>query len=125
MKNVSGIISEIGGTNSHVSIIARNKQIPMIIITVVTIVLVATEIVETISPSLLPCFTFACSLALTAQGTFKFTKLPVKNPKYVPLVPSNGEYVITSTNPPIINLKLEILYRFLMMVNICISHPME
>ena len=31
MKNVSGIISEIGGTNSHVSIIARNKQIPMII----------------------------------------------------------------------------------------------
>lgn len=31
MKNVSGIISEVGGTNSHVSIIARNKQIPMII----------------------------------------------------------------------------------------------
>jgi len=31
MKNVSGIISEIGGTNSHVSIISRNKQIPMII----------------------------------------------------------------------------------------------
>ena len=31
MKKVSGIISEIGGTNSHVSIIARNKQIPMII----------------------------------------------------------------------------------------------
>ena len=31
MKNVSGIISEIGGPNSHVSIIARNKQIPMII----------------------------------------------------------------------------------------------
>lgn len=31
MKNVSGIISEIGGTNSHVSIIARNKQIPMVI----------------------------------------------------------------------------------------------
>lgn len=31
MENVAGIISEIGGTNSHVSIIARNKQIPMII----------------------------------------------------------------------------------------------
>jgi len=31
MENVSGIISEIGGTNSHVSIIARNKQIPMVI----------------------------------------------------------------------------------------------
>lgn len=31
MKKVSGIISEIGGSNSHVSIIARNKQIPMII----------------------------------------------------------------------------------------------
>lgn len=31
MENVSGIISQIGGTNSHVSIIARNKQIPMII----------------------------------------------------------------------------------------------
>ena len=31
MDNVVGIISEIGGTNSHVSIIARNKQIPMII----------------------------------------------------------------------------------------------
>lgn len=31
MKNISGIVSEIGGTNSHVSIIARNKQIPMII----------------------------------------------------------------------------------------------
>lgn len=31
MKNVSGIVSEIGGTNSHVSIIARNKQIPMVI----------------------------------------------------------------------------------------------
>ena len=31
MKNMSGIISEIRGTNSHVSIIARNKQIPMII----------------------------------------------------------------------------------------------
>lgn len=31
MKNISGIISEIGGTNSHVSIIARNKQIPMVI----------------------------------------------------------------------------------------------
>lgn len=31
MSNVAGIISEIGGTNSHVSIIARNKQIPMVI----------------------------------------------------------------------------------------------
>jgi len=31
LKNVTGIISEIGGANSHVSIIARNKQIPMII----------------------------------------------------------------------------------------------
>ena len=31
LENVTGIISEIGGTNSHVSIIARNKQIPMII----------------------------------------------------------------------------------------------
>ena len=31
LKNVTGIISEIGGPNSHVSIIARNKQIPMII----------------------------------------------------------------------------------------------
>lgn len=31
LKNVTGIISVIGGTNSHVSIIARNKQIPMII----------------------------------------------------------------------------------------------
>lgn len=31
LKNVVGIISEIGGTNSHVSIIARNKQIPMAI----------------------------------------------------------------------------------------------
>ena len=31
MRNVYGIISEIGGTNSHVSIIARNRQIPMII----------------------------------------------------------------------------------------------
>jgi len=31
LKNITGIISEIGGTNSHVSIIARNKQIPMII----------------------------------------------------------------------------------------------
>lgn len=31
LKNVTGIISEIGGTNSHVSIIARNKEIPMII----------------------------------------------------------------------------------------------
>ena len=31
LKNVQGIISEIGGPNSHVSIIARNKQIPMII----------------------------------------------------------------------------------------------
>ncbi len=31
LDNVSGVISEIGGTNSHVSIIARNKQIPMVI----------------------------------------------------------------------------------------------
>ena len=31
LKYVTGIISEIGGANSHVSIIARNKQIPMII----------------------------------------------------------------------------------------------
>jgi len=31
MENISGIISEIGGTNSHVSIIARNNQIPMVI----------------------------------------------------------------------------------------------
>ena len=31
IENVAGIISEIGGTNSHVSIIARNKQIPMVI----------------------------------------------------------------------------------------------
>ena len=31
LKNVTGIISEVGGPNSHVSIIARNKQIPMII----------------------------------------------------------------------------------------------
>ena len=31
LKNISGIISQIGGPNSHVSIIARNKQIPMII----------------------------------------------------------------------------------------------
>ena len=49
------------------------KQItPKAIIIVVTIVLVATEIVDTISPSLDPCFTPACSLAFTAQGTFKF-----------------------------------------------------
>lgn len=31
LKNISGIISQIGGANSHVSIIARNRQIPMII----------------------------------------------------------------------------------------------
>lgn len=31
LKNITGIVSEIGGPNSHVSIIARNKQIPMII----------------------------------------------------------------------------------------------
>ena len=31
LRNVTGIISKIGGANSHVSIIARNKQIPMII----------------------------------------------------------------------------------------------
>ncbi len=31
LKNITGIISQIGGANSHVSIIARNKQIPMII----------------------------------------------------------------------------------------------
>ena len=31
LKYVTGIISEIGGANSHVSIIARNKQIPMVI----------------------------------------------------------------------------------------------
>ena len=31
LKYVTGIISQIGGQNSHVSIIARNKQIPMII----------------------------------------------------------------------------------------------
>lgn len=31
LKNVKGIITEIGGANSHVSIIARNKKIPMII----------------------------------------------------------------------------------------------
>ena len=31
LKYVEGIISEIGGANSHVSIIARNKQIPMVI----------------------------------------------------------------------------------------------
>lgn len=31
LKYVNGIISEIGGANSHVSIIARNKQIPMVI----------------------------------------------------------------------------------------------
>jgi len=31
LKEVTGIISEIGGPNSHVSIIARNKQIPMVI----------------------------------------------------------------------------------------------
>lgn len=31
LKNVIGIISEIGGPNSHVSIIARNKEIPMVI----------------------------------------------------------------------------------------------
>ena len=31
LKNITGIISEIGGANSHVSIIARNKEIPMII----------------------------------------------------------------------------------------------
>lgn len=31
LKYVTGIISEIGGANSHVSIIARNKQIPTVI----------------------------------------------------------------------------------------------
>lgn len=31
IRNILGFISEIGGANSHVSIIARNKQIPMII----------------------------------------------------------------------------------------------
>ena len=31
LKYVTGIISQIGGANSHVAIIARNKQIPMII----------------------------------------------------------------------------------------------
>ena len=54
---------------------------PIAIIIVVTIVDVATEIVETISPSAEPCFTPASSLAFTAHGTFKFTKLPVIKPK--------------------------------------------
>ena len=54
---------------------------PIAITNVVTIVLVATEIVETISPSFEPCFTPASSLALTTQGTFKLTKLPVKKPR--------------------------------------------
>ena len=78
--------------------VAKNTT-PKAIITVVTIVDVATLIVETTSPSAEPCFTPASSLALTAQGTFKFTKFPVINPKYVPLVPKSGEYVITSTAP--------------------------
>ena len=71
----------------------------------VTIVLVAIEIVEMISPSLLPCFTFARSRALTAHGTFKLTKFPVKKARYVPLVPRSGEYVITSIKPPTIKTK--------------------
>ena len=78
-----------------------NNATPKPIINVVTIVLVATEIVEIISPSLLPCLTPAISLAFTAHGTFRFTKLPVKKAKYVPLTPRSGEYVITSIKPPI------------------------
>ena len=39
------------------------------------------HIVDTISPSLLPFLTLANSLAFTAHGTFKLTKLPVKKPK--------------------------------------------
>ena len=63
------------------SSVAKNTT-PKAIITVVTIVLVATLIVDTISPSAEPCLTPANSLALTAQGTFKFTKLPVIKPRY-------------------------------------------
>ena len=72
---------------------------PKATIKVVTIVDVATLIVETTSPSGEPCFTPDNSRALTAHGTLRFTKLPVIKPKYVPLVPKSGEYVITSTTP--------------------------
>ena len=66
---------------SRIGVKGVRAATPIAMIIVVTIVLVATEIVETISPSLLPCFTPANSRALTAQGTFKFTKFPVKNAK--------------------------------------------
>ena len=44
-------------------------------IIVVVIVLAAILTVETISPSGLPFLTPAASLALTAQGTFRFAKM--------------------------------------------------
>ena len=54
---------------SSIGVSGTSNATPRAIIIVVTIVLVAMETVETISPSWLPCFTLACSRALTAHGT--------------------------------------------------------
>ena len=59
-------------------------------ISVVTSELVAIAIVETASPCSLEASTCASSIALSAQGTLRFVRFPVTNPRYDPPVPSIG-----------------------------------
>ena len=72
---------------------------PITIIKVVTMLLTAMEIVETISCSSLPDLVFAIFCELIEQGNFKLAILPVIKDRYCPPVPRSGAYDMASIKP--------------------------
>ena len=54
---------------------------PSTMMSMVTIDETAMEMVEMTSASSVPFSTPACSMQLSAQGTFRFERLPVTNPR--------------------------------------------
>ena len=69
---------------------SANKQTPIVNTIVVTIEETAIAIVEITSPSSLPGFTSAFSIAVNALGALRLVTLPVTKLKYVPPTPSIG-----------------------------------
>ena len=80
--NSAGRILSKAGFNVgefRIGVRGTRSATPTAIITVVTIDYVATAIVEITSPSSVPGFTRAFSIAVRAAGTFRFVRLPVTN----------------------------------------------
>ena len=82
--NKAGKILSKAGFNTgefKIGVSCASKKTPAAIITVVVMALVAIAMVEITSPSSVPGYTLAFSIAFSAAGTLWLVKLPVTKPR--------------------------------------------